>query len=256
MTDFYTRSWQDVPKEACHFYHVIDLPNGETTPGQWDLRGRCEEYLGGIDFKGKRCLDIGCASGFLSFEMERMGAREVVSFDADDHRRITFLPVHSHKYMTDRHSWNREADQFLTMLKNGYWYSHKRLNSKAVALYGDVYELPAVEPFDVVVLAQILIHLRDPVTAIGEAARNCKDTLVIAEGVWDSKETAMISHARAVRGGPPYIWWQLSLPLYKEILAMCNFKIERVHSVPYKCSGHEYLNGDIPITTIVAKRCK
>ncbi len=33
-----------------------------------------DDYLGRFDFRGKRCLDIGTASGYLTFEMERRGA--------------------------------------------------------------------------------------------------------------------------------------------------------------------------------------
>lgn len=38
----------------CTFYHVIDLPGVGTTDGGWDLRGKADEYLGRIDFAGKR----------------------------------------------------------------------------------------------------------------------------------------------------------------------------------------------------------
>jgi ribosomal protein L11 methylase PrmA len=47
------------------------------------LRGRFLDYLGGFDIKGKSLLDVGAASGFISFEAERMGAAEVYGFDVD-----------------------------------------------------------------------------------------------------------------------------------------------------------------------------
>ena len=59
----------------CDFYHVVELPGGELTKAQWDLRETADQYLGGVDFAGKRVLEIGPASGFLSFHMERRGAR-------------------------------------------------------------------------------------------------------------------------------------------------------------------------------------
>jgi SAM-dependent methyltransferase len=249
------RSWPDVTREECAGYHVIDLPNGETIKGQWDLRGRMPEYIGNVDVRGKRVLDIGAASGFLTFEMERLGAREVVSFDADDHRRIANIPVWNSEYVQNRAKWKHDVDVFLTMLKNGYWYNHKRLKSKAACLYGDVYDIKAPDSaFDVVVVGQILVHLRDPITAIAEAARVAKETLVIAEGTYDSPETVGMLHARASKGGPPYIWWQLSLPAYQELLGMFGFEIERVHKAKYTCIQHEHASGDIEVTTIVARR--
>lgn len=53
--------------EACDFYHVVDLPDGMTTRGQWDFRKTTDLYLGNVDFAGKRVIEIGPASGFLSF---------------------------------------------------------------------------------------------------------------------------------------------------------------------------------------------
>lgn len=35
--------------------------------------------------RGKRCLDVGTSDGFLAFELERRGAREVVATDLADH---------------------------------------------------------------------------------------------------------------------------------------------------------------------------
>jgi hypothetical protein len=42
--------------DDCAFYHVIDLPGVGTTDGGWDLRGRVDDYLGHVDFAGKRVL--------------------------------------------------------------------------------------------------------------------------------------------------------------------------------------------------------
>lgn len=251
----FTTNWPDVRREECANYHFIDLPNGEVFEGQWDLRGRMPEYIGGVDVNGKSVLDLGCASGFLSFEMERLGANNVVSFDADDHRRIAFIPVPGSPYVEDKESWKVDTDQFLTRLKNGYWYCHKRLNSGCVAYYGDVYDtgLPG-QMFDIVVMGQILVHLRDPITAIMEAGRVCRDALIIAEGPYESNDAALSMHARAERGGPPYMWYALSLPAYREVLALAGFKIESVSTAEYNCTNHEHAVGDIAIQTIVARR--
>jgi hypothetical protein len=67
--------------EDCRFYHCVDLPNGNTINGPWDLRDAESAYLGGVDVSGKRVLEIGPATGHLSFWMEKQGA-EVVAFDA------------------------------------------------------------------------------------------------------------------------------------------------------------------------------
>jgi 2-polyprenyl-3-methyl-5-hydroxy-6-metoxy-1,4-benzoquinol methylase len=76
----------------CYFYHHMDLPGLKEVGKGWDLRKTIDDYLGHFDFRGKRVLDVGTASGFLTFEMEKRGA-EVVSFDYRGPTRIvTNLP--------------------------------------------------------------------------------------------------------------------------------------------------------------------
>jgi len=64
----------------CYFYHTLDVPGYGTIEGNWDLRGGFSEYLGRVDFKGKKVLEMGTANGALCFEMERRGA-SVIAFD-------------------------------------------------------------------------------------------------------------------------------------------------------------------------------
>jgi hypothetical protein len=62
----------------CNFYHTRDIPGVGVVEGQWDLRERANECLGGYDFSGKRVLEIGTATGFLTLHMEQT-ASEVVA---------------------------------------------------------------------------------------------------------------------------------------------------------------------------------
>src|SRR6516164_8364027 len=89
--------------DGCFFYHVMDLPGIGTVGQDWDLRGRVDDYLGNIELAGKRVLDVGTASGFLTFEMERMGA-EVVSLDADGPKCNFPLPFRRLSG-DNRHKW-------------------------------------------------------------------------------------------------------------------------------------------------------
>ena len=54
--------------DDCYFYHTMDLPGVGVMRGHWDLRGRFADYVGGVDVEGKSVLDVGAATGFLSFE--------------------------------------------------------------------------------------------------------------------------------------------------------------------------------------------
>jgi hypothetical protein len=60
-------------------------------PGPVDLRGKADEYLGHYYFAGKRVLEVGPASGFFSFELEKRGA-EIVVVDVGDERAWDFVP--------------------------------------------------------------------------------------------------------------------------------------------------------------------
>lgn len=73
----------------CMFYHTVDLPGFGTVKGFWDLRGKEAEYLGYVNFQGKKVLEIGPASGGLTFFMEKSGA-EVVSLEASADYRMEY----------------------------------------------------------------------------------------------------------------------------------------------------------------------
>ena len=64
----------NIAREECDFYHTVELPNGEVVSGPWDLRGHEHEYLGGVDVRAKRVLELGPATGALTYFMERAGA--------------------------------------------------------------------------------------------------------------------------------------------------------------------------------------
>jgi SAM-dependent methyltransferase len=237
---------------SCLFYHTMELPELGVISGQWDLRGRLDDYLGGIPLKGRRVLDVGTASGFLSFAMEERGAC-VVSFDADTADRIAFLPFRKSLYSVNRPEWARATNAYLDTLRNSYWLAHRLYQSRCKAFYGDIYELPeALGSFDVVVIGQILVHLKDPVNAIASAARRCSDTLVIVEGMIDSEDRFAKFFARA-DGGPEWIWWQYSTGLYRELMAIIGFEVIALTEHSYTCH-HEYTHGAIPVKTLVARR--
>ena len=75
----------------CDFYHSMSIPGVGEIVGLWDLRETVDDYLGRIDFAGKRVLEIGPASGFLTIEMERRGA-DVVAVELPDGVGWDFVP--------------------------------------------------------------------------------------------------------------------------------------------------------------------
>jgi SAM-dependent methyltransferase len=235
----------------CQFYHAMDLPGGQFGRGNWDLRNSFEKYTANIDFAGKRVLDVGTASGFLTFEAEKRGA-EVVSFDSASHEMhagVPFLEVR-------RHGHTAIEDDF-EGIRNAYWYAHRAYGSRAKCYYGDVYNLPdELGEFDIVLIGAILCHLRDPVGALTSIARRCRNALIITEPILESREPLMFFQPRpAASKGPHNTWWHLSIGLYAMFLEILGFKI--VHyaqdNYPWRknAAGEQYF---FRLGTIVALR--
>ena len=49
----------------------MDLPVHGEVGGEWDLRKNVDKFLGKASLEGKRVLDVGTASGFLTFTRRR-----------------------------------------------------------------------------------------------------------------------------------------------------------------------------------------
>jgi tRNA (mo5U34)-methyltransferase len=74
-------------------YHSLELNDGSVIPGiipVANLKARLDAYPIEADLRGKRVLDIGAASGWNSFEMERRGA-EVVAVDCVEYEEFTVV---------------------------------------------------------------------------------------------------------------------------------------------------------------------
>jgi hypothetical protein len=101
----------------CDFYHVMEIPGyGPTTGGMWDLRGDTAGYLGNVDLAGKRVLEIGPASGYLTFYMESQGA-EVVSVELPLDHPWDVVPDAS----LDLPAFVDEVKSGIEAVRNAYW---------------------------------------------------------------------------------------------------------------------------------------
>jgi hypothetical protein len=163
--------------DDCDFYHTVEVPGHGIVAGQWDFRGTEAAYLGGVAFDGRSVLEIGPATGYLGFWMERQGAALTV-LDLGPDNEWDFVPFQDLHIQTHQ-AFRREH---LRRLQNGWWLLHERFGSQASALHGTVYDLgPEAGSFDVVTLNAVLLHLRDPMGALIRAASVCRQTLVVTE---------------------------------------------------------------------------
>jgi hypothetical protein len=214
----------------CYFYHQMDIPGAGQVKGHWDLRDCIKPYLGNYDFKNKRVLDVGAASGFLSFSMEKEGA-EVVSFDMASGGQWDVVP---------QRKIRQNPDAFIARLvdgnrrlKNGYWFTHARMGSKAKAYYGDVYNFPeGLGQFDVAVFGMIITHLRDAFRAIYSASRLVKGDLVITNQTPSGKKNEAF-FVPSVENGEAQCWWVFTEGCIRQMVSVMGFEVIRtVKSAP------------------------
>ena len=203
----------------CYFYHTIELPGHGVIGGDWDLRAGVDEYLGNVEFARKRVFEIGPASGFLTFEMEKRGA-EVVSVEVTAEHGWDFVPYPSAR-LEEILGPRRIVMQ---QLKNSYWFSHAALHSKAQVYYGDVYNLPAaLGEFDIAVMAAVLLHCRDPLQIVEQCGKRAK-TLIIVDKFHPDLEGAPICRlAPTPENFLWHTWWHFSTQFFTQFLAVMGF---------------------------------
>jgi SAM-dependent methyltransferase len=228
--------------DDCVFYHTMDLPGFGEVRGQWDLRGRFNEYIGVVDLAGKSVIDVGAATGFLSFEAEKSGANRVLSFDIGHARQQTFLPFKDKLYSRDPARWAEQYGAEIEQWKNAYWLCHRLFDSRAEVYYGNIYDLPAeLGQFDVAIVGSVLEHLSDQITALASIARLTKETMVVITPLLQTQER--IASFQALADNPEYdfTWWIYSEGVYREVFKMLGFSIKAItHSWYYYHYGERF----------------
>jgi hypothetical protein len=241
--------WEVTDLGACKFYHAIDLPGIGKVGGDWDLRETIDTYLGHGSLEGLTFLDLGTASGFVSFAAERRGAG-VISYDIGDPRKeLHLVPLVRNDHRRDELLDHQERG--VEGMKRSYWLAHRLLGSEAKAYYGNLYRLSElIYPVDVVHVGQILVHLRDPLGALTEAGRLARKRLVMVEGSLPTEEPIARLLANA-KMEPPRSWWHFSIGFYRNFLEILGFEIEDVEVERHLCPA---MDRWVELRTITAVR--
>jgi len=214
------------------WYHTIDLPDGTATPGWFDLRG----VLGRMllpDVRGKRCLDVATYDGFLAFELERRGAREVVATDLSDHEDWDWPP-------RVRARGPAELAAFAGRKGHGFEVARTLLGSSVHKLELSAYDLSpeVVGSFDVVVCGSLLLHLRDPVRALEAIRSVCGGCFVSAEGInlELSVRHPRLPTARLMADPKLLQWWLPNVAGHRQMLHTAGFRVQRAtrpYAIPF-----------------------
>jgi len=155
------------------WYHTLDLGGGVVTKGMFDHRPAIDRYLLPSDCSGMRCLDVGTMDGFWAFEMERRGAAEVVAVDIDDPNRLDWpLSLRSTVKTLDETKGDR------------FQLARRALGSNVTRILRSVYELDTdLGSFDLIFCGDLLVHLKDPITAVENIHKVCGGSAVICNPV-------------------------------------------------------------------------
>lgn len=265
-----------------YFYHSIDLPGLPTIHGAWDLRPNVDAYLGGVDLAGKRVLEVGAANGFLSFHMEKLGA-DVVPYDlSPDILGDIMLPPGP-----GRDAFESQYRAVIGGLNRAWSHAQRAFGSALTLNHGTAYEIPErLGAIDVTTFGSILLHLRDPYSALASAARLTRGCIVVTDlflppfnrdsragkalqqlGIDTgaaARESGMIFNPSANRD--PCTWWNFSPGAIRSLLSAVGFgrarttfhrQIFRPNFSPWGPSAvqaYGEVSESLPLFTVVAER--
>jgi hypothetical protein len=242
----------------CFFYHTMNIPGYGHVEGVWDLRESIRDYLGDVDFKGKRVLEIGTASGFLCFHMESQGA-EVVAFDLAENQVGDIVPFARDNYT----QLVLARKTHVRKLHNAYWFCHRAHESKAKVVYGDVYTISEeIGMVDISTFCCVLLHVRDPFLALQNALRLTEETVIITDVV---RRRYFLMRMFNKLGGRPYMefmpefkscypndtWWNLNPDIIKRFIGALGFEETEV-----RYHSGKYGDSKLPLFTVVGRRTK
>ena len=234
-------------RQDCFFYHSITLPEGEVN-GIWDLRGRARQYLGEVDFNGRSVLEVGPASGCLSFWMEAAGA-QVTCLEPTLEHLWDVVPFEGF----DTPGWRETFLGEIRGVRNSFWYAHHALGSKVRMVEADPYRIPeAAGRYEIGVLAAVLLHCRNPFDMLQSVARRVDRTMVVTE-----EYNAALGPAAACMFQPHLgvqqvdTWWQFTPQFFVSALGLLGFPRARVLLHNQQQPGH---GREVPMFTVVCER--
>ncbi|MDQ6880359.1 MAG: hypothetical protein M3082_22175 [Candidatus Dormibacteraeota bacterium] len=215
----------------------MDLPGYGTVLGEWDLRDGIREYLGNVNFNGKRVLEMGTASGYVGFHMEKAGA-QVIGYDLSDMQEWDVVPF----ARDDRKDFLQKRREHIRRINNAYWLSHRAVGSKNKIVYGDVYSVPReIGNVDICTFGSILLHVRDPFLALEKALALTREMVIVTDLVrlrslstWHRVSGRILRQRRAApslrflpdwrTSEPKDTWWRLSPQTIQEFVGVLGFE--------------------------------
>jgi tRNA (mo5U34)-methyltransferase len=196
------------------WYHTIELGNGVVTPGMFDHRPAVDSYMLPSDLSGMRGLDVGTMDGFWAFEMERRGAAEVIATDLGAVEDLDWPP-----------RWRTRIEPTLDETKEARFRLLQRaLGSQVRRVERSVYEIDrdSLGAFDLVFCGDLLVHLKDPITAVERLRSVCDGSAIVCNPI----KRFRFGRRRALAefdGIDEFRWWLLSEASIERMLLAAGF---------------------------------
>jgi tRNA (mo5U34)-methyltransferase len=212
------------------WYHTIELPGGVVTEGMFDHRPVVARYLLPADLGGIRCLDVGTMDGFWAFELERRGAAEVVATDVREVDALDWPPLWRHR-VTPTIDETKAARFELV---------RTALGSRVKRVERSVYELDeSLGEFDLIFCGDLLVHLKDPITAVQRMRAVCSGSAIICNPI----KRFRLARRRPLAefdGIDQFRWWLLSEASIRRIMEASGFprvEVGRRFELPARGGG-------------------
>lgn len=194
------------------WYHTIELPGGVVTPGLYDHRPLVPHYGLPERLDGQRVLDVATFDGFWAFELERRGA-DVVAADLDRFSACDFPPQVRQAIIDE------DVDRETGL---GFRLAHEALGSKVHRVQRSIYDLNPIDDgtFDLVHLADLLIHLERPLAALRAVRSVTRATALITDCFDPALEPGAVRYMGAWTNVP---WWLPSLETLGQMVLDAGF---------------------------------
>lgn len=198
------------------WYHSIDLGHGIVTPGFFDHRPVLHEYRLPESLEGKRVLDVATFDGFWAFELERRGAREVVSIDLSTVADTDLAP--SVRAAMSQEELDTELGTRFKMAKE---ILGSGINRQEISVYDLSPE--RLGKFDFVFCGDLLIHLKCPIRALEAIGSIAADTAYFVELYEPPMSMGTNRFCNYHGGAVANVWWSFSEEILRQMIRNAGF---------------------------------
>ena len=174
-----------------YWYHTIELTENMITRGAFNHKEVLNQYGFPKSLEGMNVLDVGAADGFFSFEFERRGAKSVLAIDTNKYDgsvaidpSISKVKNYNVKYSRYQKLCEKYSDvlNLLNITGLNQLIIAKDLKESNVDFRNfSIYNLDKLnQKFNLVFCGDLMIHLKNPLTAIEQLVKVTKNLCIIS----------------------------------------------------------------------------